>query len=1055
MTTILPPQEDAATILVKVQDELRHLRDQIANNSNCDIATIQNAILHTEKAVQGRAEEFLTAQQNRVLTLPNIGHPSVASLDSIRPRLSKIKNFGSLHYSDSKGPGELAKEHYHQRMIHAPLHQPDNPISRDIIQEKYGVFKPREKQVLPAILPPKPLLGPTVKGSAALPRQNRMDPRLTPPAITEQDAKRGILSLCERGLIPPAAELTLEPSPIKQQQLFLHNLTSYAVVEKIADVQELELTMAGVRLDSSINDGPNSTVYPKMNTVRLTTNSAKSQTSTIKMINTPFTQSSVLHPIGPPQSPTAYIKQSLKFTIQQGRTVTDSPDFDNFRRECGKKWHYVVPCIQELELLLTRYAIPLAIVEGEKLISLADDYQMDLRPKVRDLIKCCSNDIYIFELIRKPGQIYKGVNGPELAAAKIQATYKMYLERERYLSYRKRKQAAGVIAMNYVMRLKLINIRNKIKDAKVVYAKNFKQRTKTFKKNWDALKQKKRVHIHIPSLSYSEHIRNSLIDLSILQNSQMGRICEVNDPNVDVIYISPIDLDADIKLYYAKLLTMGVSADGETIKEADKKVTFIVPEYVTGFSGVNLSLSSLLLYSSKTMKRLQGLVAGRECVIIPGVMGEADLELSDKLDVPILGTAPKVIEALTSKSGAKRLFMEADVNIPPSQFDIYSEDQIFEYLSVLIVNNLSVRRWVFKIDSEFDARGTAYCDIVSHLSCYKWALRQAKHYGEKWSKRWAQEPTISKIFTELPQILHNHLNVINTTLYPSIETFISAFTKSGGIVEAWPNAGDITCITVDMLIDPTGNVEIKNTGDQIRATEFQTWALSSPQTSINPTRLHLDCFSIAKCAFKKGVIGYISTSFVTFIDEKSLKQKLWAIDLKLQYTDSMCMANILQFTTGGKFDQDSGVYRIPEFKVLPEPLSRHKSPKARAPPNRRYAVLAPRLLHSNLSLVHYSVFFQMCRAHLIGYDLREREGTVFTLLDSYKRDLIGMITVEPELSSALKSFARNLSTIHQEISSINMPGNNNFISLISETEEILQSLGVNLEDDEKSNDNSE
>ena len=47
--------------------------------------------------------------------------------------------------------------------------------------------------------------------------------QLLPPPITESDAKRGILSLMERGLIPPAAELTLEPSPVRHRTAPIHH----------------------------------------------------------------------------------------------------------------------------------------------------------------------------------------------------------------------------------------------------------------------------------------------------------------------------------------------------------------------------------------------------------------------------------------------------------------------------------------------------------------------------------------------------------------------------------------------------------------------------------------------------------------------------------------------------------------------------------------------------------------------------------------------------------------------------------------------------------------
>lgn len=48
----------------------------------------------------------------------------------------------------------------------------------------------------------------------------------------------------------------------------------------------------------------------------------------------------------------------------------------------------------------------------------------------------------------------------------------------------------------------------------------------------------------------------------------------------------------------------------------------------------------------------------------------------------------------------------------------------------------------------------------------------------------------------------------------------------------------------------------------------------------------------------------------------------------------------------------------------------------------RYAVLGSRLFHSNLSMLYHNVFFMMCRAHGIGFNMKVKTVTInlFTLM---------------------------------------------------------------------------
>jgi hypothetical protein len=46
------------------------------------------------------------------------------------------------------------------------------------------------------------------------------------------------------------------------------------------------------------------------------------------------------------------------------------------------------------------------------------------------------------------------------------------------------------------------------------------------------------------------------------------------------------------------------------------------------------------------------------------------------LDLPILSPDPEIASLYASKSGTKRIFLAAKVDIPPSEFDIYSLPQV-------------------------------------------------------------------------------------------------------------------------------------------------------------------------------------------------------------------------------------------------------------------------------------------------------------------------------------------------------------------------------------------
>lgn len=72
--------------------------------------------------------------------------------------------------------------------------------------------------------------------------------------------------------------------------------------------------------------------------------------------------------------------------------------------------------------------------------------------------------------------------------------------------------------------------------------------------------------------------------------------------------------------------------------------------------------------------------------------------------------------------------------------------------------------------------------MTPNLKCYTWALKECQRYGEKWSKRWAHEPTLIRILAEVPEIMAHHAFPVNGELYPTWDRFLQDFLKRGKLV---------------------------------------------------------------------------------------------------------------------------------------------------------------------------------------------------------------------------------------------------------------------------------
>ncbi|XP_077684231.1 IQ domain-containing protein H [Eretmochelys imbricata] len=737
-----------------------------------------------------------------------------------------------------------------------------------------------------------------------------------PLPILERDARKGILNLIERRLIPPAAKITLESPPVVPKAAPLHEFRKQRKKPPVGGIGS-KVDFAGTDIFPDSQRGPDDSYCSNKGSIAPppSSSSMASAKKSKRLWTQPAQGLELINCASPqPKSPHMMPPQPLQntfldydITIYNGTIDHKAPDFLAFKQHCCLSWGSILSFLEHVEKLLKDYAVPLAIIKGKKLMELISDFELNQRPTRDDLLSVIKNRTTVKRILNQPGQRYKGQHGTEMAATRIQATWRRYTDRKAYIHFRQQQWASGVIAISWLLHSHMAHVKKTLKESRQRHLENFYIRAKHLAANWNRIRTSRRTIIHIPSLGYSQCIRETAPDFALQQNLQMGRLCDILDANVDVIYICPLHLSEELLQYYNKLLGLQAavrSGNPEDMGDLQDRFKILAPEAINRFP-------------------------------------------------------------------------------------------MFEVLSQLIIDNLGVRRWLFKVDNEFGGNGTAYCDIARHLKCYHWAQKECQRYKtEMWRKKWAHEPALVKISQELPGLLAQHAQPVNEKRFPTWEKFLQTFLSQGGVIEAFPPSENVTNLTVDMLIEPMGDIKIVSSGDQIHADgPLQSSGTTVPQCSVDPAVLNSLCLKIGEACKSRGVLGYFSVDLVTFIHPQTMEQQVWVTDLDLCYSDQLAFTQLMLYVTNGNLDGCSSHFEVP-------------------------------------------LTWKKTKSQSVQSE-EEKQGTIFILYEDRKRYRLGMITIGEDLQGVLMTFAHNLFIIHQEISAPNMQGETNFKIAVQDIEAIL------------------
>lgn len=571
------------------------------------------------------------------------------------------------------------------------------------------------------------------------------------------------------------------------------------------------------------------------------------------------------------------------FIIYKGKTVTTTPEYESFRRSFSHLWGPIMNATSALERVLEKNDIPVAVIDGPRIAELA---VLEVVQE-NELLSCIANLDQIellLEVERRNGG--KAIKSKEGAAMAIQSLIRRFLARCRVTYMRLRNTAALIIQCCYRTWRCVQCTTQQLQKRRMEDNARWEAMQAEFKSDWKKISAHEHYVIHIPSLSVQEHLRLGVSDLLVRQNIQLPRIADAAlSPHCHVIYVAPFHMPEEV-LDFNKRMT-------ERYGTYTSRLHIVVPENSDRLPP-HFPLSSALLYSPKCQKKIKALIKGRPAYIVPGVASWQEKRLSETLLIPLLAPSPQSLTEYTTKSGAKTAFMESEVNVPIGAHDIYDTETFMLAFTKLMSGNLSVDRWLVKLDADYEHFSWAFLDVEKLESVLE--LRKEKEKMEQMNDQNPQSwlhPDIqmlarTKILKELSGTIAKNIVICAPHIYQNWDKYLLYLGRYGGVIEAEPkNVRGYP--SVNMFIEPTGDISIHSTHDLMpEKGRYQLLAALFPSTTVPTRALEGASMSVAKNLYKKGVIGHVTINFVVFKDMGKKQLRMWGLDVEPGLGDYAC-----------------------------------------------------------------------------------------------------------------------------------------------------------------------
>lgn len=376
----------------------------------------------------------------------------------------------------------------------------------------------------------------------------------------------------------------------------------------------------------------------------------------------------------------------------------------------------------------------------------------------------------------------------------------------------------------------------------------------------------------VPSLSFDAEVIEKITGVHHYEERMLCLLLLLRMPRTHVIYVTSAPISETIIDYYLHLLP------GVPGVHARRRLTL-----VSCNDASPSALTRKILERPRVLERIRAAIADPEAAHMTCIM-VTDLErrLSLALGVPVYGCDPELL-SLGSKSGSRKIFRAAGVELPFGFEDLHDADDLVRALAELKRARPRLVRAVVKLNDGFSGEGNACFDF-----------RGAP----------AGATLLDWIRTRLPQLQFSARGM-------GWELYERKLRAMGGIVEEFIAGNVKRSPSAQFRIDPLGACTAVSTHEQVLGGANGQIFLGCRFPADSAYRLEIQerTARIAQVLAGKGVLGRFGVDFISVREPAGWRH--YAIEINLRKGGTTHPFLMLQFLTDGQYRPETGEFLTP------------------------------------------------------------------------------------------------------------------------------------------------